>query len=136
MTIPWCTYTDPEIAHVGSYPEELDRRGLAYETFTLELRDVDRAILDDETAGMLKVHVAIGKGRILGATLVARHAGEMISEITLGIVNKIALKGFASTIHPYPTQAEVFRRAGDAFNRRRLTARTKKILKSLMAWQR
>ncbi len=135
LTMPWCTFTVPEIAHVGMYPNELEERGIAYDTFNLDLDNVDRAILDGETNGLLKIHVKKGTDRILGATLVAHHAGEMISEVTLGMVNKIGLKGYSSTIHPYPTQAEVFRKVGDAFNRSRLTPRRKKILEKLMAWQ-
>ena len=136
LTMPWCTFTVPELAHVGMYPSELEEQGIAYDTFSLDLEDVDRAILDGETNGLLKIHAKKGTDRILGATLVAHHAGDMISEVTLGMVNKIGLKGYSSTIHPYPTQAEVFRKAGDAFNRGRLTPRTKKILARLMAWQR
>src|SRR5581483_11329412 len=82
LVIPWCTYTDPEIAHVGLYPEEADKRGVAIDTFEQDLAHVDRAVLDGETEGLVKVHVRKGTDRIVGATLVARHAGEMISELT------------------------------------------------------
>lgn len=128
LTIPWCTYTDPEIAHVGLYEEQARADGLEVETLTIRLDDVDRAILDGDEGGVLKVHVEKGKDRILGATLVARHAGEMISEITLAMSAGLGLGDIAKTIHPYPTQAESFRRAGDAFNRKRLTVRAKKLL--------
>jgi len=121
LTIPWCTYTDPEIAHVGLYERDAAEQGIPVETITLELREVDRAILDGETEGFLKVHLKRGTDKILGATLVARHAGEMISEITLAMVAGKGLGTVARTIHPYPTQAEVIRRAGDAYNRTRLT---------------
>jgi pyruvate/2-oxoglutarate dehydrogenase complex dihydrolipoamide dehydrogenase (E3) component len=128
LTIPWCTYTDPEIAHVGLYEREAGDKGLEIDTIRIDLDDVDRAILDGDEGGLLKVHVEKGQDRILGATLVARHAGEMISEITLAMVSGAGMKTLAKTIHPYPTQAEAFKRAGDAFNRGRLTPTAKKFL--------
>jgi pyruvate/2-oxoglutarate dehydrogenase complex dihydrolipoamide dehydrogenase (E3) component len=134
LTIPWCTYTDPEIAHVGMYEQEARDRGIEVETITVPLAEVDRAILDGEDEGFLKVHHR--KGRILGATLVARHAGEMISEITLAMTAGVGLGTIYSTIHPYPTQAEVIRRAGDAFNRSRLTPRLASWMRWFLAWRR
>ncbi|MCH9033322.1 MAG: mercuric reductase [Planctomycetes bacterium] len=136
LTIPWCTFTDPEIAHVGLYEQQARDKGIAVETFTVEMSDVDRALLDGEADGFLKVHVAKGSDKILGATLVARHAGEMISEITLAMVSGAGLSALAKTIHPYPTQAEVIRKAGDAYNRTRLTPRVKKLFDTLMRWKR
>ena len=121
LTIPWCTYTEPEIAHVGLYPREAEAQGIALDTFTQEMSRVDRAVLDGETDGFVKVHVKKGSDRILGATIVARHAGEMISEVTLAMVGGLGLKTLARTIHPYPTQAEALRKVGDAYNRTRLT---------------
>ncbi|MCH7995568.1 MAG: FAD-containing oxidoreductase, partial [Planctomycetes bacterium] len=111
-------------------------QGIAVETFTVEMSDVDRAVLDGETDGFLKVHVKKGSDKILGATLVARHAGEMISEITLAMVSGAGLGTLAKTIHPYPTQAEVIRKAGDAYNRTRLTPRVKRVFETLMHWRR
>jgi pyruvate/2-oxoglutarate dehydrogenase complex dihydrolipoamide dehydrogenase (E3) component len=136
LTIPWCTYTDPEIAHVGLYKKEAEARGIPVQTFTVELNEVDRAILDGEDEGFLKVHVKKGTDKILGATLVARHAGEMISEITLAITAGIGLGTIAKTIHPYPTQAEAFRKAGDAYNRTRLTPFVKGLFRRWLAWSR
>jgi pyruvate/2-oxoglutarate dehydrogenase complex dihydrolipoamide dehydrogenase (E3) component len=136
LTIPWCTYTDPEIAHVGIYAHEAERKGISVETFTVELSDVDRAVLDGAADGFLRVHVKRGGDKILGATLVASHAGEMISEVTLAIVNGIGLGAFGRTIHPYPTQAEVFRKAGDAYNRTRLTPRVKSLFETFLRWRR
>ncbi len=128
LTIPWVTYTDPEVAHVGLYEGDAAERGIAVDTFELALGDVDRAILDGDDEGLLKVHVKKGTGEIVGATLVARHAGEMISEVGLAMTSGAGMKGLAGTIHPYPTQAEVFRKAGDAFNRTRLTPTAKRFL--------
>ncbi len=127
LTIPWCTYTDPEIAHVGLYEGDAAARGLAVTTFTIPLRDVDRALADGEDEGFVKVHVRAGGDAILGATIVARHAGEMLNELTLAMVRKIGLGALANVIHPYPTQAEAIRKAGDAYNRTRLTPVVKRL---------
>ncbi|MBI4055472.1 MAG: mercuric reductase [Elusimicrobia bacterium] len=136
LTIPWCTYTDPEIAHVGLYEKDARDRGIQAETFIQKLEEVDRAILDGESEGLLKVHVKKGTGKILGATLVARHAGETISEITLALQAGLGLKVLAETIHPYPTQAEAIRKAADAYNRSRLTPRIKRLFQTWFAWRR
>jgi pyruvate/2-oxoglutarate dehydrogenase complex dihydrolipoamide dehydrogenase (E3) component len=136
LTIPWCTYTDPEIAHVGMYEREAQDAGIQVQTFTVELSDVDRAILDGEQEGFLKVHVKKGTDRILGATLVARHAGEMISEITLAMVTGAGLGTIGKTIHPYPTQAEVIKKAADQYSRTRLTPFVKALLRKVLAWRR
>jgi pyruvate/2-oxoglutarate dehydrogenase complex dihydrolipoamide dehydrogenase (E3) component len=136
LTIPWCTYTDPEIAHVGLYEHEAERRGIAVHSFIQSLADVDRAVLDGETDGFLKIHVRQGGDRILGATLVATHAGEMISELTLAIGAGIGLTAIARTIYPYPTQAEAIRKIADAYNRTRLTPRVKWLLGKWLEWAR
>ena len=136
LTIPWCTYTDPEVAHVGLYPHEAEEKGIAIDTFTVEMSTVDRAILEGDDEGFLKVHVQKGKDQILGATMVARHAGDMISEITLAMVSGSGLGTLSKTIHPYPTQAEAIKKAGDAYNRTRLTPRVKRIFNTLLKWRR
>ncbi|MBV8452102.1 MAG: mercuric reductase [Deltaproteobacteria bacterium] len=134
LIMPWCTYTDPEIAHVGVYEHEAHRRKLAVQTFVQPLREVDRAVLDGEAEGFLKVQVRQGSDQIIGATLVARHAGEMISELTLAIAGRIGLTTIARTIHPYPTQAEAIRKVADAYNRTRLTSRVNWLLHKWFAW--
>ncbi len=136
LTIPWCTYTDPEIAHVGMYERDAQKQGIDVTTFTISMREVDRAIADGEEEGFVKVHVKKGTDQILGATIVARHAGEMINEITLAMVSKIGLGTLSSVIHSYPTQAEAIRKAADAYNRTRLTPFVKKLFNSWLAWTR
>lgn len=136
LTMPWVTYTDPEIAHVGLYEAEAKQRGISVKTFAQELSDVDRALLDGEVEGFVKVHVREGSDQIVGATVVARHAGEMVSEITLAIVNGVGLAEIAKTIHPYPTQAEAIRKIGDAYNRTRLTPTVKRIFEKWLSWTR
>ncbi|MBI3296645.1 MAG: mercuric reductase [Elusimicrobia bacterium] len=136
LTIPWCTYTDPEIAHVGLYEKDAKDRGLRVRTFVQELKDVDRAVLDGEAEGFAKILVEVGTDRILGATIVAAHAGDMISEVSVAINNGVGLAGIGATIHPYPTQAEALRRLGDAYNRTRLTPLIRNFLGAWLSWTR
>jgi pyruvate/2-oxoglutarate dehydrogenase complex dihydrolipoamide dehydrogenase (E3) component len=136
LTIPWCTYTDPEIAHVGMYERDAREKGIAVDTFIRPLNDVDRAIADGEEEGFVKVHIRKGTDEILGATIVARHAGEMITEITLAMVGDLGLGTLSNVIHPYPTQAEAIRQAADAYNRTRLTPFVKKLFTRWLAWTR
>ncbi|MGB9082373.1 MAG: mercuric reductase [Desulfuromonadaceae bacterium] len=136
LTIPWCTYTDPEIAHVGMYEQDAGGKGIEMTTLTVPLSDIDRAVLDGETEGFARVHLKAGTDRILGATIVARHAGEMIGEFSLAITNGLGLSAIGRTIHPYPTQAEVIKRLADAYNRTRLTPFVKRVLAGWLKWQR
>lgn len=127
LVIPWSTYTSPEIAHVGLTVEEAESRGVAIDTLTLPFDDVDRARLDGETEGFLRVHLKQGTDRILGGTLVAAHAGDMIGTLCLAIQEGLGLESFANTIFPYPTQGEVFRKMGDLYRRGRLTPRVRSL---------
>ena len=136
LTMPWCTYTDPEIAHVGLSQEEALARGMAIDTIRVPFHEVDRAILDGEQGGLLTIHLRKGSDRILGATIVARHAGEMIAEITLAMTAGLGLRAIGRTIHPYPTQAEAIRKAADQYNRRRLTPFIKQVFQRWMQWLR
>jgi len=135
LTIPWCTYTDPEIAHVGLYEHEARERG-EVTTYIRAFKEVDRAVLDGEEEGFVKFHTRKGRDEILGATIVARHAGEMISEVSVAMAAGVGLGKLASVIHPYPTQAEALRQCGDAYNRTRLTPTVKKWMTRWLAWQR
>ena len=136
LTIPWATYTSPEVAHVGLSVSEAAEQGIAIQTFTQPFADVDRAILAGETEGFVRVHVRQGSDQILGATIVAPHAGDLIGELSLAMTHGLGLKKIASTIHPYPTQAEAIRKIGDQFNRTRLTPRVKSIMKKWLTWSR
>lgn len=135
LTIPWCTYTDPEIARVGLNEQEARDQGLAATTLTVPLAEVDRAVLDGETQGFARVVLRKGTGSILGATIVARHAGEMINVFSLAMTNNLGLSSIGRVIHPYPTQAEVVKRLADAYNRTRLTGPIKKILAAWLRWR-
>ncbi|MFW6360078.1 MAG: mercuric reductase, partial [Chroococcales cyanobacterium] len=131
LVMPWVTYTDPEIAHVGMYEHEAQEKGIKVNTIKVDFDDLDRAIADGDEEGFLKIHHRQGSDEILGATIVAPHAGEMISEVTTAIVNKVGLGSLASVIHPYPTQAEAIKKAADFYRRTKLTGRTKSLLRLL-----
>jgi len=136
LLIPWCTYTEPEIAHVGLYEHEAAAKNIRIQTFIQELKDVDRAILDAETNGFVKIHVKQGTDKILGATIVASHAGDLISEISVAMQSGMGLKQLASVIHPYPTQADAIRKIGDQYNRTRLSPLVKSIFNKWLTWSR
>ncbi len=136
LVVPWCTYTSPEVAHVGLYEAEAIARGMPVTTITTPLADVDRAILDGEDDGFVRIHLARGTDRILGATIVAAHAGEMISEITVAMTSRVGLGKIATAIHPYPTQADAVRKTADAYNRTRLTPFVKRIFARWLAFRR
>jgi pyruvate/2-oxoglutarate dehydrogenase complex dihydrolipoamide dehydrogenase (E3) component len=130
LVMPWATYTTPEVAHVGMSEADAAAAGHRPQTITVPLHDVDRAVLDGQEDGFLRVHLRQGTDRILGATLVAEHAGDMIGEIALAITAGIGLSKIGSTIHPYPTQGEVFRKAADAWRRTKLTPTARRAFRT------
>lgn len=136
MVIPWCTYTDPEIAHVGMYEKDAQEKGIPVDTFVHYFKDVDRAVLDGEDAGFIKVHVKKGKDKILGATIVASHAGEMISEFTLAMTTGKGLKTLVNVIHPYPTQTDAIKRVSSQYYAQKFSPFLKKVLTRWFAWRR
>jgi pyruvate/2-oxoglutarate dehydrogenase complex dihydrolipoamide dehydrogenase (E3) component len=117
LTIPWCTFTDPEIAHVGMYVKEAREKNIPVKTITVPMHEVDRAIADGEEEGFVKIHVKEGTDRIIGATVVARHAGEMISDISLAMAAGLGLRGLTRVHHPYPTQAAAIKMAANTYCR-------------------
>lgn len=135
LVIPWATYTDPEVAHVGATAEEATRNGVPHGVVEVPLEDNDRAVLDGEAAGFVKV-VHDPRGRILGATVVASHAGEMIGELVGAVQRGASLTELSGVIHPYPTVADAIRRAGDQFNRTRLTPGRARLLRWILARRR
>jgi len=112
LIMPWCTFTEPEVAHVGMYEKDAKEKGLEVETYTFKLDEVDRAILDGEDEGFARVHIQKGTDKILGA------------------------KTIAGTIHPYPTQAEVVKKVANAWRKTTFTSRQKSILSKWYAWTR
>ncbi|MGI9457077.1 MAG: mercuric reductase [Aeoliella sp.] len=136
LVIPWCTYTEPELAHVGLNENDAHDQGIVIDTYRQDFAEVDRAILEGETDGFVKIHVAQGTDRIVGATIVAPNAGDMIGEISLAMTHGIGLGKIASAIHPYPTQAEAIRKVGDQFNRTKLTPKVKWVFNKWLGWTR
>jgi pyruvate/2-oxoglutarate dehydrogenase complex dihydrolipoamide dehydrogenase (E3) component len=114
LIIPWCTYTDPEIAHIGLQESEAKAKGIAVQTVMVEMKDTDRAILDGDTMGFVKIHVKEGTDQILGGTIMAKHAGDMISELAVAMTSQKGLINLAKAIHPFPTQAEALHSAAAA----------------------
>jgi pyruvate/2-oxoglutarate dehydrogenase complex dihydrolipoamide dehydrogenase (E3) component len=131
--VPWCTYTDPEVARVGLSEKEAQRKNINYDLFIVPLEDVDRAVVESEEAGFAKILAQKGSDKILGATIVAPHAGDLLHEFVLAMKAGIGLATIASTTHAYPTFAELARKAGDKYNRTRLTPTAKKIFTLLYA---
>lgn len=136
LVIPWTTYTDPEVAHVGLTEQEARKLGFEVSTFTLPFTEVDRAILDGETEGFARVHMEAKTRQILGATLVNRHAGESIGELVLAMNQGLRLETLSGVIHPYPTQAEVIKRLGDASMRSRLKPWMRRSLERYFRYRR
>jgi len=126
LVIPWCTYTSPEVAHVGISPDEVRRRGDEVQTITIRMEEVDRARLEGTTEGFFRVHLKAGSDTILGATLVGEHAGDLITQVTQAMTAGIGLGKLGDVIYPYPTTAEVIRKAADAWRRGKLTPAAKK----------
>jgi pyruvate/2-oxoglutarate dehydrogenase complex dihydrolipoamide dehydrogenase (E3) component len=135
LVMPWCTYTDPEVAHVGIGPEEAEAQGIALDTFRVPLERVNRATADGEEQGFVKLHVKKGTDHVVGATIVASHAGEMLSEVTLAITAGLGLGKLAGVIHPYPTQAEGIKAAANAWMRSRFTPRVARLFKLWFSFQ-
>ena len=128
LVMSWVTFTDPEIAHVGMYEDEAQAKNIDCNTIKINFDDVDRALADGETEGFVKILHKQGSDEILGATIVARHGGEMISEITAAMIGGMGLSQLSTVIHPYPTQAMAIKQAADAYRRTLLTEKTKKLL--------
>lgn len=121
LVVPWCTYTAPELAHVGIAPDEVAEGEDQVRTLTIPLAEVDRARTDGETEGFVRVHLRAGSDTILGATIVGPHAGELISQVTQAMTAGVGLGKVGAAIFPYPTLAEALRKAADAMSRERLT---------------
>ena len=136
LTVPWCTYTDPEIAHVGLYPRQAQEQGIPIDTYTRELSEVDRAIAEGQDTGFVKIPTKKGKGELVGATIVAANAGDMISEISVAMAAKMGLGALSKVIHPYPTQAEAIRQAAQAYVRTTLTPTVASLFRRFLALRR
>ena len=136
LVIPRCTYTDPELAHVGLTEQEAKAKGIDVETYTFNLNEVDRAILDGQEEGFSRIHLRKGTDRLLGATVVAAHAGDLINEFSLVMKAGLGVRTIAGTIHPYPTQAEVNKKVVNVWRKAHFSPATKNKLARLFGWMR
>ncbi len=116
------------------YAADAEAAGIETDEYVQEFADVDRAILDGDTEGFAKVLVRKGTDRILGGTIVAGHAGEMLGELSLAITNGLGLKAIGATIHAYPTQAEALKKLADAYSRTRLTPTVAGLFEKWLRW--
>jgi len=130
LVVPWCTYTDPEVAHVGLYEAQARERGIAVHTITVPLVENDRAVLDGEDEGFIRVHLRQGTDRLLGATIVASHAGDLLSYFTLVMASGRGLSSLTKAIYPYPTQSEIIKRVANAHLQTKLSP----SLKRMFSW--
>lgn len=134
--IPWCTFTDPEVAHVGLGEEQAKKDGIDYEVTTYDIGELDRAIAEGADFGVVKVLTVPGKDKILGAAIVGDRAGELIAEFVLAMKQGIGLNKLLGTIHVYPTFAEANKFAAGEWKRAHAPATALKILQRYHAWRR
>ena len=136
LKMPWCTFTEPEIAHVGHYGRDAAEAGIAIDTYQVSIAEANRAVTDGQEEGLVKVHVKKGTDEIVGATIVSAHAGDLITQFTMAIQYKIGLGAFTNIIYPYPTQGEAIKRVAGAYTRTRLTPTVAKIFERWLSWRR
>ena len=136
LLIPRCTFTDPEVAGVGLTEIGAREKGIRIETMTLPFSEIDRAVLDGETDGFVRIHLKKGSDRILGASIVAPRAGEMIGEIVFALRKGMGLSELGRTLRPYPTRGEILGKIANTWRKRSLTRGKKAILKNWFAWKR
>ncbi|TVP78730.1 MAG: mercuric reductase [Gemmatimonadales bacterium] len=136
LVIPRCTYTDPEVAHVGIEPHEVAARGEDVRTLTLSFEDVDRAITEGAVEGFARVHLKAGTDTILGATIVGAGAGDLIAPLSVAMNEGMGLSAFGNAVYPYPTRAEVLRKLADLKRRDALTPRTRGIMARVLGFLR
>lgn len=136
LVIPWATYTSPEVAHVGPTWKELDAREDELDQYTVQMSSVDRAILEGDTNGFVRIFVKKGSDKIVASTIVAKNAGDLISQVSQAMTAGVGLGSIAGTISPYPTQGEAIRKAGDLYNRTKLTPFVANLFKKWLEWTR
>lgn len=134
LIIPHCTYTDPEVAHVGRSRMELRRELVEFDVYRVEFGDLDRSRTQGDTEGFVEILTAKGGDKILGATIVGHDAGEQIAGLCIAMSHHIGLGGLGKVVLPYPTRAEYLRRLADSYRRTRLTPRTKRIMARWFRW--
>ena len=135
LVIPWCTFTEPEVARVGLSRTEAERQAADLDSIVIRYDDLDRAITDGET-GFLRVLIYKGTDRIAGATVVGANAGEIIGLLSTAMANRIGMKGLAGTVFPYPTLSEIVKKAADQYSRGRVTPIIQRLFRAWLAWRR
>lgn len=135
LIMSWCTYTEPEVAHVGKYPRELEAEGIEYDTYKVNFADHDRAICES-VEGMVKIHCKKGTDKILGSTIVGGPAGDMICSVAQAMYNKVGLGTFGAVVHPYPTFAEAFKALTSQYNMKKLSSTSKSVLRTVLKLKR
>jgi pyruvate/2-oxoglutarate dehydrogenase complex dihydrolipoamide dehydrogenase (E3) component len=134
--IPWATFTDPEVAHVGLNETEATRKETPFEVTRYAFGDLDRAIVDATTAGFIKVLTVPNKDRILGVTIVGEHASDLLVEFVLAMKHGIGLKGIFATVHSYPTLAEANKYAAGNWRTSHAPTRALALAERYLAWRR
>jgi len=133
--VPWVTFTDPELAHVGKTEKQLQEEGVKYEIYRFPYSKIDRAVAEGDTVGMVKIFAKKLSGKILGATVVGAHAGEFISEYAVALKNGVSLRGIADTIHPYPSWGLGARRAADQWYIKNQSEWSVKLIKTIFGYR-
>ena len=133
--VPWVTYTEPELAHVGAHASDLDADGVSYETYHFPYDQLDRAITEGETTGQIKVHAKSLTGKILGASVLGERAGELITAFTIAMRNGVTLRNIGDTIHPYPAYGEGVRRVADQWYVQKQSPTFTKVLQTVFGYR-
>ncbi len=136
LVVPHCTYTEPELAHVGITKAEASEQGIDFKTWTVQWSELDRANAEGDTTGFVEVLTPQGKDKILGATVVGRHAGDLLAPLSIMMANKLGLSAADKAILTYPTRSEYLRRLADQYNRTRLTPLVAGLMKRWLSWRR
>lgn len=136
LTMPWSTYTDPEVAHVGLYANEAERARCELATLRMDFAEIDRSILEGDTEGFAKVVFEKKSGKLRGATVVGAHAGELLGEMLIAVNKRMKVTELSAVIHPYPTSVSIWGRLGDKASGARLTPSVAKLLKRIIGWRR
>ncbi len=133
--LPWVTYADPELAHVGATEAELKENGTAYKVYRFPYEKLDRALAEGEPTGLIKVYASTWRGRILGASVLGERAGELICEYALAMKHGVTLRQIADTVHPYPTYGLGARRAADQWYAQKQTPRVVRLVKRVFGYR-
>lgn len=136
LTMPWSTYTDPEVAHVGLYENQAKEVGVELTSLRMDFSEIDRNLLEGETEGFAKVIFEKKSGKLRGATVVGAHAGDLLGEMLVAVTKRMKVTELSGIIHPYPTSVSIWGRLGDKASGARLTPGVAKLLKRIIGWRR